>query len=150
MSLVVWEYKMKPLATLISFLGLLSTGFGMNTKVAILSTADYGTGMVNGKKATPFTPTNAEVQKAEEKLAEYLKAKYPKLAEKYSAYYRQYGGLEIQGEKKIIRGNFMCRIFDSSWKSQWVHVDDGGDCFFNFMYDLKTNEIIQFMVNGYA
>lgn len=99
--------------------------------------------------AVGLEPTEAQVAEIEKKLSAYLKAYYPDLSAKHSTYYRQYGGYRTATAKGWVYGNFMCRA-ESGWRTQWIDVEDGGDCYFSFRYDLEQKKISEFVVNGRA
>ena len=119
-------------------------------KVVIITHEIFPTASVDGKRVIPFVPTWDQIRVVEEKLQTYLKKDNPQLLKKLSKYFRQYTGLEIVGGMKKIRANFLCQVVDDRWKKEWVEVDDGGDCFFNFSYDLDKGVIFEFQVNGWA
>ena len=122
----------------------------MNDQIAIITAEDFPTAMAEGKKLIPFSPSLEQVQDLERDLSTYLKANHPELFKKWTAYYRQYMGIQqVQGVKKI-RGNFLCEVDGNRWKEQWIMVKDGGDCYFNFSYEVEEKKIIEFSVNGEA
>lgn len=101
-----------------------------------------------------WTPTKDDVIKAENKLAAYLKDKKPKysldLWKKLPEYKRQYVGVII-GEKKMIWINLFHKNYiadtNDKWQREPVKVFDGGDQFFNIMYDLKTESFSDLFIN---
>ena len=97
-----------------------------------------------------WTPTTADVLKAEAGLARFLAESRPTLAVKYSSYTRQYTGFVLDG-RKLIFMNFLCwRPETPGWRCSSVSVDDGGDCYFHLDYDVTTGEYGHLWVNGLA
>jgi len=64
-------------------------------------------------------------------------------------YQRQYLGYELEGVQYIY-GNFFCDAFGSDWHEVWIDVEDGGDCYFSFSYQVGTRSFPNFYVNGEA
>jgi hypothetical protein len=120
----------------------------MDNKIAVFVPEKFPKAFVAGKRAIPFKPTTLQVEAVEKELAQFLRSDHATLLAKFKNYYRQYTGLDIKGAEKIIRGNFLCQVDNDRWKKEWVMVQDGGDCFFNFTYDLKNLKITSFSING--
>jgi hypothetical protein len=53
------------------------------------------------------------------------------------------------GEKEVWI-NCLCRIRDSSWKTQIHSIKDGGPCYFNLKVNLTTRSCYDLYVNGLA
>ena len=90
----------------------------------------------------------------EERLAAYLQTiitpHSPDLAEKSATYKRQYIGF-VRTNEQLIYANFMCDTFDeSSWKTGPLIVDDGGDCFFQVVYNPTSQTFSDLLINGNA
>jgi len=113
---------------------LASLGLAMNERIAILPSK------------TPSA--EVQIQIIEKKLGAHLKSKHPKLFKKFLSYYRQYTGPEIKEGRKVIRANFLCEVEGDRWRKEWIFVFDGGDCYFNFSFDLEKSEIFDFSING--
>ena len=65
-----------------------------------------------------------------------------------SRYKRQYVAvINKKGEKVIWINCFYSNAFDK-WKTEVVHVNDGGNCFFNIKINLTTGKYYEFYVNG--
>ncbi len=54
-----------------------------------------------------------------------------------------------KGEKEVWV-NCFCRTWDTRWKTEIMHVDDGGNCYFNFKINLTTKKYYDLGVNGEA
>jgi hypothetical protein len=65
------------------------------------------------------------------------------------AHFRQYAGIEQDGQRKILINGF-CDSMNLNWYRSPMIVMDGGDCFFNAEYDVETDEIESFYFNGDA
>ncbi len=62
--------------------------------------------------------------------------------------YRQYLGFIEDGDRKIAINSFCTEI--SSWRSQYVMVMDGGNCFWGAVYNVDTGEVEGVRINGDA
>ncbi|HUQ31384.1 MAG TPA: hypothetical protein VM095_04655 [Pyrinomonadaceae bacterium] len=100
-----------------------------------------------------WTPGRSSVLKLEERIEAYLKKaaakRSPALWSKLAKYKRQYVGVMRNG-RKVIFVNFFCDAFDADWKNNPVAVDDGGDCFFNLLYDPGSYAFSDLQINGEA
>ncbi len=130
------------------------TVIARGTSEAALVPATSETAMLEAllgrKPASRFTPSEADVDAAERALAAEA-AKQPRgkaLSGKLGGYQRQYLGFVENGHRKLY-GNFFCQSF-GDWKTGLVMVDDGGDCYFSFVFDLDDGTYSQFMINGEA
>ncbi len=102
-----------------------------------------------------FTPDAASIQVLESLLPDYLarqqdkfnKLKLP-IVERLATYRLQYWG-EVQDGKQMIFVNAFCTDIPN-WRTQQVLVLDGGDCFFNVLYDPATKTFSHLSVNGEA
>lgn len=65
-------------------------------------------------------------------------------------YKRQYVPVVNERGEKEIWVNCFCRDFDGRWRKDIIHVDDGGNCFFNFKINLTKKKCYEFFVNGLA
>jgi hypothetical protein len=98
-----------------------------------------------------WTPTEADVRTLEAGLVAYLKAAPgapSDLWEKQATYLRQWAGILRDG-RRYIYASFFCAEF-AGWQSRIVVVMDGGDCFFQVMYDVEQQTFTNLMVNGEA
>lgn len=72
------------------------------------------------------------------------------LEEALPAYTRQYFGyLTTDGEAVIYTG-FYCNTPIAELTSHWLHVYDGGDCFFQIHYNVANEQYFDLQVNGEA
>ena len=100
-----------------------------------------------------WTPTKADVLRMERKIEAYLKKaaarRSPNLWSKLTSYKRQYAGV-VRNGKKIIFANFFCQNLNTDWKTTPIAVADGGDCFFNVLYDTVSASFSDLQINGEA
>ncbi len=100
-----------------------------------------------------WTPGRTDVLKLERGIESFLKKAAPKESQdlwtKIRTYKRQYVGITRKGRKAIFV-NFFCGTFDLSWKDAPVVVEDGGDCFFNVLYDPASAAFSDLRINGEA
>ena len=136
----------------ISFLLFASLCWGLSseTRIAVIKPNKVATVPVGVSKAVPFSATMGQIHEVEDKLGGYLKTTQPKLSQKWPYYYRQYLGIQTVGGARKIKANFLCRVNGDVWKTDWIMVLDGGDCYFNFSYNLDKHEIGEFTVNREA
>ncbi len=95
-----------------------------------------------------FTPDEALVAKAEAGLGAALQAtkEGKPIAAKLRSYKRQYVGLTAAGKKKLYINAFCSD--EPGWLSAPVSVDDGGDCYFQIVYDVESGRFLELSVNG--
>jgi hypothetical protein len=72
------------------------------------------------------------------------------LEEALPAYTRQYFGYLTADEEAVIYASFFCDIPIAELTSHWLHVYDGGDCFFQIQYTIATGQYFDLRVNGEA
>jgi uncharacterized protein YceK len=103
-----------------------------------------------------WTPTEDDVLTLEEKLPAYLQSKLKPehyaygVWDKLPDYKRQYVGFVIDGNKAIY-ASYFCDAYDSdAWKTQLLMVMDGGECFFQIIYDVEKQTFRQLAINGFA
>ena len=100
-----------------------------------------------------WTPPADEILKLEEKLPEYLSQSsmvlfhQPPVWERLGEYQRQYIGFERDG-KQMIYANYFCDNMGKNWREDLVIVEDGGDCYFQVEYDVKSGLFSKLLVNG--
>jgi hypothetical protein len=68
-------------------------------------------------------------------------------------YFRQYLGV-LSGGRKLIYVNALCGHLNGSqppsyWRDHYVRVSDGGNCFWNVVYDTSTRTFVDLLVNGH-
>ncbi len=117
-----------------------------------LGVADWVT--TSGHTADYWTPTQENVFAIEEGAAVFLQenadrfyAQGTPVWERLDEYNRQYVGLVLD-EKRIVYANFFCDSFETDWRTEFVFVLDGGDCFFRFKYDVDSDTFFDLQVNG--
>jgi hypothetical protein len=100
-----------------------------------------------------WIPTEDDILKLEKRLPGYLKEnshlffRQPPAWERLDQYQRQYVGFE-RNEMRLIYGNYFCNNIGIDWQQAFVVVEDGGDCYFQFEYDVMGENFITLMVNG--
>jgi len=98
-------------------------------------------------------PSEEQVQKLLRDLIGFLKKEAPKqspdLWEKGSVYKVQFVGF-ISGDDKKIFCNLFCDTFNQDWRKNPIVVDDGGDCYFQVIYNLKKRTFSDLYINGEA
>jgi hypothetical protein len=103
----------------------------------------------------PFTPDAATIAELESLLPNFLaqnqdkfSEQKPPIVERLPNYKRQYWG-EVADGKQMISVNALCTELEN-WRTQRVFILDGGDCFFNLLYDPTTKSFSGLSVNGEA
>ena len=111
----------------------------------------------DGQPPEYWTPSENDVLALENTLGAYLQQtnsdrlngqKAP-IWERLDEYNRQYIGVIPDG-KKIIYANYFCDSLERDWRKDFLFVMDGGDCFFQFKYDVDAAEFFDLLVNGNA
>jgi hypothetical protein len=97
-------------------------------------------GLWFGTSLETWEPATADVQAAEDALLEEQGA---------LAQFRQYAGFVEDGDRKVLINGF-CDAFETNWYRQVVIVMDGGDCFFQAVFNVDTGELERFSFNGNA
>lgn len=103
-----------------------------------------------------WTPSEEDVIAIEGGLVHYLEQNAEKFYvrdvpvwDRLDEYNRQYIGI-IVDDRHIIYANYFCDSASVDWTEEFVLVMDGGDCFFQFQYDVDTAEYFNLQVNGEA
>jgi hypothetical protein len=102
-----------------------------------------------------WMPSGKDFLTMEAQLGPYLQAHadqffaHPTVWAQLDEYYRQYAGLTVDGTP-LIYGNFFCGEAQMDWLTEWVIVLDGGDCYFQVLYNVKDGTFIRLQVNGEA
>ena len=103
-----------------------------------------------------WTPTEENILALEDALGSYLQENPDRFRnleipvwERLDEYNRQYIGLVLDGEQ-IIYANYFCTDLETDWKKDFVIVMDGGECFFQVKYNVKSAEFFDLQVNGDA
>jgi hypothetical protein len=63
-------------------------------------------------------------------------------------YKRQLVAVKNTKGQKEVWVNYFCSTGNYNWKRDYVAVQDGGSCYFNFKINLKTKRYYDFNVNG--
>lgn len=110
-----------------------------------------------GQTAEYWTPSEDDVLKLENGLGSYLQQAYSDrfdqqktpIWERLDEYNRQYIGI-VLGGKNMIYANYFCDSGEMDWKKDFVFVLDGGDCYFQFKYNIDSAEFFDLQLNGNA
>jgi hypothetical protein len=70
--------------------------------------------------------------------------------EHLEGYLRQYFGIMFQDGKPLIYANYFCEMGFDNWLEAPVFVLDGGECFFQLLYNPAANTYFDLRINGYA
>jgi hypothetical protein len=115
-----------------------------------------GNGFAEDETLVYWTPSEEDVQALESELGTYLQEHADSFSglgtpiwERLDEYNRQYIGITLDG-KQIIYANYFCDSVDLDWRKEFVFVMDGGDCFFQFKYDVDSATLFDLQVNGNA
>jgi hypothetical protein len=132
----------------------------------VVRTASFEGVIIPGEKAKDFirgisgsvenevwTPRKNDILKLEKRIGGYLKTAAskasPRLWSRLPSYKRQYVGV-VRGGRKMIFASFFCQTGSADWKTTPIMVLDGGDCYFNILYDTTTAEFSNLQINGEA
>ena len=110
-----------------------------------------------------FTPTKEEIIKAENALKSKLKfinnplmnqSSSPIIHKNLKKYKRQYFGyINDKGEKILYINSLWSKSVKENlwdWLNEIIWISDGGSHYWNIEYNLKTEELENLKVNGYA
>jgi hypothetical protein len=110
----------------------------------------------NNETIKYWTPTEENVVALESELGSFLQENPDRFYssgtpvwERLDEYNRQYIGIILDG-KQFIYANYFCDSVETDWRKDFVFVMDGGDCFFQFKYDVDLAEFFDLQVNGNA
>lgn len=109
---------------------------------------------ITGELTPPFwTPTVEQVRASEKLLPEFIRRNVPKNRKPIgilSKYKRQYLGITKNGKAQIYINAFCEQYWSQKkdWQSKFVFVFDGGNCYFQILFDPMTNEFTNFVING--
>jgi hypothetical protein len=117
--------------------------------------------LVNDDTATYWTPTEADVELAEEAFQAEVERRLDEITPEegmiYNVeevrdlipeYYRHYFGF-VQDDQPRIYGVYFCQNIPG-WGQALMTVEDGGACVVEFIYDLETDSMMMFMIHGEA
>lgn len=109
-----------------------------------------------GRVTEYWTPSEGDVRALEAGLASFLQensgsfsAQGVPVWERLDEYTRQYAGIVLDG-KRVIYANYFCNTAGMDWKKNFVLVMDGGECYFQLMYDPGSGAYFDLRVNGEA
>jgi len=100
-----------------------------------------------------FTASEEEVRQADNLFRDFLQNQKDILKlENYRIknlwmYKVQYVGFVNEKGERNIWANYFCNTMDRDWKKEIVHIDGGGNCFFQVEINLDTKTVYNFMVN---
>ncbi len=97
-----------------------------------------------------YEPSSISPEAFKAALADHLRANPDVSLLPLSEYRFQFVGLTIEG-KQILFANAFCKSHwqrYSYWRTNLVLVDDGGNCYFQAVYDPEIKSIMKLMVNG--
>src|SRR5262249_42605210 len=102
-----------------------------------------------------WTPDLHAVTEFERGLREFVRharpAEAPELYKKLDQYKRQYIGIVVDGRNEELSVFFFCHIDDEdAYRSRFIMVSDGGSCFFDVRFNVRTREYLRLSVNGEA
>lgn len=103
-----------------------------------------------------WTPSEEQVTLLESGLESFLQAtlasdpRVDGILQKLERYQRQYFGVTFNEGEPLIYANYFCQDLFDYWLESYVAVMDGGDCFFQLLYNPVTQEFSNLRVNGYA
>ena len=106
-----------------------------------------------------FVPTDTEVLRSKKISLVYFDSlfstdMYPgskTIRQNFNGYYRQYVGYTDDRGHRIIYINCFCKDFfrdDFDPTEWWVHVYDGGSCFYQIRIDMETGRSFGLYING--
>lgn len=115
-----------------------------------------GTWLMSGNHRIEYwTPSEDDVVAIEDGLVPFLEQNSESFFvrdipvwERLDEYNRQYIGMLVDGQR-IVYANYFCDSV-GDWQKEFVFVADGGDCFFQFQYDVDAAEYFDLQVNGSA
>jgi len=102
-----------------------------------------------------WTPDLGAVTEFERGLREFVRrarpAQEPELYTKLEQYRRQYLGIVVDGRSEELTVFFFCRVDDEdAWRKHFIMVHDGGSCFFDVRFNMRTREYVRLSINGEA
>lgn len=111
--------------------------------------------VLRGEIQGPYwVPSGVDIQHLKRALNSYLKQQADgssrELASHFAEYRMQYLGYTDHGKRYIFVNGF-CKNFwqtNNTWKSDFVAIFDGGDCYFRARYGVTEAKIVDFVVNG--
>lgn len=101
-----------------------------------------------------FTPTHADIDKAESALKNKLKSltnDSPKIYKNLKHYRRQYIGFKNKDGQKIVIINCMWsndENTNNNWLNEYIMTLDGGSDYWNINYNIVTDTLFNISING--
>lgn len=101
-----------------------------------------------------WTPNAEDIAQLEANLPAFLEANAEQFNRDIVAelpdYIRQYLGYTVEGQR-LIYVNAVCGHGGNyDWRNELIGVEDGGDCYFQVVYNFETGEFSELIVNGQA
>jgi hypothetical protein len=119
---------------------------------AIFTAEQIGASKYWPRNDDPWTPSEADIFTLEEQLPGFLEEPYPNLWQQLERYTRQYWGTVTPEGNRAIYVNFLCDAERMSsyidWRTDRVEVMDGGDCYFQTLYDVEDGTFVWLAING--
>jgi hypothetical protein len=103
-----------------------------------------------------WTPEQAQVRELEAGLVPFLESEIAADDFRYGFwedlenYKRQFFGVTFERGTPLIYANYFCVDDFDYWRTGHVMVMDGGECFFQVLYNPATGEFSSLRINGYA
>jgi hypothetical protein len=102
----------------------------------------------------PWTPSEEDILTLEDQLPVFLQEYYPNLWQRLEAYTRQYWGTVTPDGNRAVYASFLCDAERMAsfidWRTDPIEVMDGGDCYFQTLYDIEEDAFVWLVVNGEA
>jgi len=103
-----------------------------------------------------WSPSKKDILALEDDLPDFLEtntilfdSQKSSILDRLDGYHRQYVGFLLVG-RKIIYANYFCNDMGIHWETEYVFILDGGDCYFQFKYDVETGDSFDLRINGEA
>jgi hypothetical protein len=103
-----------------------------------------------------WTPSEKQIDMPESCLPDFLKSTIApeqygyRILDELDSYKRQYFGITLKDGQPMIYTNFFCVDDFDQWLESPVFVMDGGECFFQVLYNPATNTFSNLRNNGFA
>ena len=110
----------------------------------------------NDPIADYWTPSEEQIAVLEAGLPAFLKANIAPdhyaygMIDKLDSYKRQYFSITFADGQPLIYTNFFCYDDFDNWLESPVFVMDGGECFFQMLYNPAMETFSGLRINGYA
>lgn len=103
-----------------------------------------------------WTPEQAQVRALEAGLVPFLESEIAPddfrygFWEELDGYKRQFFGVTLERGTPLIYANYFCADGFDNWRTSYVLVMDGGECFFQVLYNPATGDFSRLSINGFA